>query len=45
MLILVSRNNNEIKPKSIAALAAKPKEPALGKRHMTKIATLAPINK
>ena len=45
MLILVSRNINATRPNIMAVLTAMPKEPALGNRHITSTATVAPINK
>ena len=35
----------DVKPKSIAPLTVNPNEPALGSRHITNTATVAPINK
>ena len=43
--MLVSKNIKAIKPKSIAPLTVKPNEPAFGNKHITKTATVAPINK
>ena len=45
MLMLVSRNINATRPNIMAVLTAMPKEPALGNKHITSTATVAPINK
>jgi hypothetical protein len=45
ILIDVSRNISIINPKSIADDTLKPKDPALGRKHITIIATKAPTNK
>ena len=43
--MLVSRNIKEIKPNTIAVETAIPNEPAFGKRHITRTATVAPTNR
>ena len=45
MLILVSRNINAPNPNTIAVAAAIPNEPALGSKHITKTAMVAPTKR
>ena len=45
ILMLVSRNINVTRPKTMAAETAMPKLPALGRRHMTSTATAAPTKR
>ena len=45
MLMLVSRNISETRPKTIAVLTAIPNDPAFGNRHITSTATVAPTKR
>ena len=45
MLMEVSRNISETKPKIMAVLTAMPKLPALGSRHITSTATSEPMKR
>ena len=45
MLMLVSRNMSAVRPKIMAIPAVMPNEPALGRRHITSTATVAPTKR
>ena len=45
ILMEVSRNISDTRPKIMAVLTAIPKLPALGSRHMTSTATSEPMNR
>ena len=45
MLMLVSRNISDTKPKPMAAETVSPSEPALGNRHITSTARAAPMKR
>ena len=45
ILMLVSRNISAVRPKIMAILAFIPKEPALGNRHITSTAIVAPTKR
>ena len=45
MLMLVSRNMREMRPKVMAVLTAMPNDPALGSRHITATATAEPTKR